>query len=228
MFKTQSTTDHEVDHGADGVVAEFPQQGSRAHVDDLEIQELVESGQEDPNHGAQVDEGDDRDHDELADRLLEAGHAALPRDACAQGGDRDRQRHDENLEEAVVQFSAKSPSSASCLNMLNGLNLIDSYREDIGEDRDECRVQVDGELLRLGLEDIHHLEGVGASVAELVVGQQEEGTCGPSGDQEHEGDHNLVHDGHLAGLVEFRFLPSLEELRDSILECVFLRDSRNL
>ena len=89
---------HEIDHGAYGVVAEFPEKGGRAHVHQLETQHLVESGQEDPDDGAQVDDSDDGDHDELSDGLLEAGHAALPRDASAECRDRNCERHNEDLQ----------------------------------------------------------------------------------------------------------------------------------
>ena len=63
-----------------------------------EIEHFVDLGQDDPDDGADVDDGDGRDHYELADGLLEPGHAALAGDARPQRGDRHGQGDDQELE----------------------------------------------------------------------------------------------------------------------------------
>jgi hypothetical protein len=44
-----------------------------------------------------------------------------------------------------------------------------THRQDVGEDGDDGGVEVEGEVFGLDVGDVHHLEGVGAGVAELVV-----------------------------------------------------------
>ena len=68
---------------------------------------MVDPGQDDSNDGSNVDDGDDGDHDELPDRLLEPGHAALAGDACPEGGDGDGQGHHQHLQRSEKNIKIK-------------------------------------------------------------------------------------------------------------------------
>lgn len=69
---------------------------SKAYVN-LQVQLSVQSGQDDDDDGAQIDKGDDGDHEELSDGLLEAGHTTLTTDAGANRGNGNGKRDDQDL-----------------------------------------------------------------------------------------------------------------------------------
>ena len=87
-----------------------------------------------------------------------------------------------------------------------------TYRQDISEDGDENGIEIDGELLRLGLEfvNVGDLHWVGAGVAELVVGQQEEGGSGAGRQQQDQGDQDLVRQRRLLARVILGLLSGLK------------------
>ena len=86
-----------------------------------------------------------------------------------------------------------------------------TYRQNVGEDHDEGGVEVDGEGLGLGVEDVEHAVGVGAGVAELFVGQEEEGRGGAGGQEHDQRDQQLVQAVGAGTAVELELLAGLEE-----------------